>query len=53
MTNQEPTQEQIKPFSFWNTLKWNILPARCILCGRRKLWGKNPHKACADYELNR
>lgn len=42
---------EIKKFTRWENLLWTILPGRCVLCGKWKLWGKNPHKACEDYEL--
>ena len=39
-----------RPLNLWEKLFWNIFPNRCVLCGKWKLWGKNPHKACSDYE---
>jgi len=27
------------------------LPNRCFLCGKWKLFGKNPHKVCVEREL--
>lgn len=44
---------QVKPFSFLDKIKWRVLPNRCVLCGKWKLWGKTPHKKCEDYELSR
>jgi hypothetical protein len=43
----------IRPLNLWEKLFWNIFPNRCVLCGKWKLWGKNPHKACSDYEAAR
>jgi len=40
----------IRPLTFWEKLFWSIFPNRCVLCGKWKLWGENPHKACSDYE---
>lgn len=37
---------------FFEWLRWDILPGRCLLCGKWKLWGIEPHKVCADYELS-
>ena len=36
----------IRELNLWEKLLWNVLPNRCVLCGKWKLWGKNPHLIC-------
>jgi len=44
---------RVPRMSFRDWIRCYVLPSHCVLCGKFKLFGWNPHKECAEEELRR